>query len=186
MPILSQALETTLLRELAETQAVAPSQKWVLKAMQRHGHTLVRMLWRILGSEADVCDAYQNTFLQLAHCNQGCEPRNIRAYLFRTASNSAVSIIRKQRNHTKHLERKVVEDESNGKYIEVDQQDLIDSLRGYISQLPDHLRQVVVLRDLGELPYAKVARILGLSVGTARVYRCKALHLLAMWMNARE
>jgi DNA-directed RNA polymerase specialized sigma24 family protein len=25
------------------------------------------MLWRILGNEQDVCDAYQDTFLQLAH-----------------------------------------------------------------------------------------------------------------------
>jgi DNA-directed RNA polymerase specialized sigma24 family protein len=25
------------------------------------------MLWRILGNEQDVCDAYQDTFLKLAH-----------------------------------------------------------------------------------------------------------------------
>jgi DNA-directed RNA polymerase specialized sigma24 family protein len=40
-----------------------------------------------------------------------------------------------------------------------------------------------MLRDFGELSYVEVARILGVSVGTARVYRCKAVQLLATWMN---
>jgi DNA-directed RNA polymerase specialized sigma24 family protein len=45
---------------------------------------------------------------------------------------------------------------------------------------------VVMLRDFGELSYSEVARVLGVSAGTARVYRCKAVQLLAMWMNNEE
>ena len=41
------------------------SRQWVLSAMHRHGATLTALLWRILGNEQDVCDAYQDTFLQL-------------------------------------------------------------------------------------------------------------------------
>ena len=52
--------------DLTQVDAVARSQRWVLTAMQHHGAALVGMLWRILGNEQDVCDAYQETFLRLA------------------------------------------------------------------------------------------------------------------------
>lgn len=53
------------------------------------GHALA-----VLGNEQDVADAYQSTFLQLAHVAHGRRPRNLKAYLFRTAANIAVSILR--------------------------------------------------------------------------------------------
>jgi DNA-directed RNA polymerase specialized sigma24 family protein len=43
-----------------------------------------------------------------------------------------------------------------------------------------------MLRDLAELSYAQIGRILGISPATARVYRCKAIQLLAVWMGKRE
>jgi RNA polymerase sigma factor (sigma-70 family) len=63
---------------------------------------------------------------------------------------------------------------------------LAENLRSHIAQLPEHLRMVITLRDLGELSYAEVARIMGISTGTARVYRCKAVQMLAMWINGEE
>src|SRR4030043_1637668 len=85
-------------RELLFTSAVAEtvdqSQRWILSAMHRYGQELVTMLWRILGNEQDVCDAYQSTFLQLAHCQNGQKPEHIKAYIFRTAGNVAVSMLR--------------------------------------------------------------------------------------------
>ncbi|MHC4284826.1 MAG: RNA polymerase sigma factor [Planctomycetota bacterium] len=70
--------------------AVDESQQWILSAMQRHGQGLITILWRILGNEQDVCDAYQNTFLQLAHYKGRQKPEHIKAYIFRVASNTAV------------------------------------------------------------------------------------------------
>jgi RNA polymerase sigma factor (sigma-70 family) len=69
---------------------------------------------------------------------------------------------------------------------EVDSEYLQEALRRCIAQLPEHLRNVVTLRDLAELSYVQVGRILGISAGTARVYRCKAVQLLAMWMSKEE
>lgn len=59
---------------MAAADSVAVSQRWVLAAMQKHGPSLVAMLWRILGNEQDVCDAYQDTFVQLAHSRDGQVP----------------------------------------------------------------------------------------------------------------
>ena len=65
---------------------------------------------------------------------------------------------------------------------ELDTKLLQDKLRTAITELPDYLKEVVVLRDLAELPYSKVGKILDISAGTARVYRHKAITLLSVLM----
>lgn len=171
-------------------QSVDKSQRWVLSAMQRHGPELVTMLWRILGNEQDVCDAYQDTFLHLAHYEGRQKPTHVRAYIFRTASNTAISMLR-HKMAERRLSRAVAESKfaanlTGSPTHDLDAKQLQETLRYYITQLPEHLRNVITLRDLAELTYAQVADILGLSAGTARVYRCKAIQLLAAWMSKEE
>jgi RNA polymerase sigma-70 factor (ECF subfamily) len=166
---------------------VEESQRWILTAMQRYGHELVTLLWRILGNEQDVCDAYQTTFLHLAHLDGGRKPRWIKAYLLRTASNTAISMLRQRNTERKGLSNLTPADEE-GPVAETDFDagHLAENLRSHIAQLPEHLRNVIMLRDFGELSYSEVARIMGISTGTARVYRCKAVQMLAMWVTEEE
>ncbi len=173
--------------DFAVPKTVDESQRWVLSAMQSHGQELVTMLWRILGNEQDVCDAYQNTFLRLAHYEDRGKPEHIKAYIFRSASNAAISMLRRRAAERKRLSTTV----STNKNIsspadELDSKYLQETLRCCISQLPEHLRNVITLRDLAELSYAQIGRILCISSATARVYRCKAIQLLAVWMNNKE
>lgn len=92
----SKAASQKLLWDFVVSEAVEDSQRWILSTMQRHGRELVGMLWRILGNEQDVCDAYQSVYLQLAHRQERCKPEHIKAYVFRTASNVAVSMLRRR------------------------------------------------------------------------------------------
>jgi len=171
----------------AACEAVEESQRWILTAMQRYGHELVTMLWRILGNEQDVCDAYQTTFVHLAHRDGGQRPRRLKAYLFRTASNTAISILRRQMAEKKVLSNMAdAPGEAKDPGRDFDTRHLAETLRRHLAQLPVHLQDVIMLRELGELSYAEVARALGISVGTARVYRCKAVQLLATWMRTEE
>lgn len=145
------------------------------------------MLWRILGNEQDVCDAYQDTFLQLAHYKGGRKPIYIKAYVFRTANNVAISMLRHRIVEKKKLSvPKAQKEISRSPAKELDSKHLQETLRIYITQLPEHLRNVLTLRDLAEMSYARIGKILGISPGTARVYRCKAIQLLAVWMNKEE
>ena len=75
-------------------ESLSGTQRWVLSAMQNYGQQLVTMLWRMLGNEQDVCDAYQDTFLKLAHYEGGQKPEYVKAYIFRSASNVAMSMLR--------------------------------------------------------------------------------------------
>ena len=182
-----RAVSCDLLWSVSGREPVDASQQWVLAAMQKYGPELVTMLWRILANEQDVCDAYQTTFLRLAHREDGRPPTHIRGYLFRTASNTAITMLRRRLVETKTLSRiEPPSAPSDTAESDLNTRHLAQSLRRHIAELPDHLRSIVTLRDLGELPYREVARIMGISAGTARVYRCKAIQLLSVWMNKEE
>lgn len=179
-----KAVSSELFSDFAVAGTVEQSQRWILSAMSNHGQELVTMLWRILGNEQDVCDAYQNTFLQLAHYQDHKKPEHVKAYIFRTASNVAITVLRRRMAERNRLERTV---QTAGRFVspeqELDSKTLVETLRCYMAQLPEHLRDVIMLRDLAELSYAQVGRILGITPATARVYRCKAVQLLAVWMG---
>lgn len=178
----------TLDFSLAECN-VEKSQMWILTAMKDHGASLVHLLWRILGNEDDVCDAYQDTFLRIAHLPNQQKPDNIRAYLYRTTTNIALSILRQRRMQHKVLSRLVTDkpvenhcDFSN----ELDTKGLCVQLRDAVARLPEYLSDVIVLHDLAELPYHEVAKILGIRAATVRVYRHRALTLLASWLGRED
>jgi len=175
-----------LIWDVSAGASVEKSQRWVLRAMQKRGGELVSMLWRILGNEQDVCDAYQQTFLQLAHYQEMKKPANLEAYLFRTASNIAITMIRDRQlrdRSTIKLASSAKETTEMDPAGDLDAKYLQTKLRATIAKLPDYLKDVVVLRDLAEMPYSKVGKMLGIPAATARVYRCKAVNLLARWMK---
>lgn len=187
------AAKTAILTQLwqgALAGSVPASQKWVLTAMQRYGSGLVTMLWRILGDEHDVCDAYQDTFLHLANAfADRRKPAHIRAYLYRTASNNAITMLRRRQLSRKYQQTIA---QSTDESITVDYARQLDTealqkrLRNAISKLPDYLADVVVLRDLAEMPYEQVASILNISKTAARVYRHKAIQMLAVLLNKEK
>ena len=183
----SQILNLDMLQQIAVVEQVDASHKWVLTTMQRYGRELTTMLWRILGNEQDVCDVYQSTFLQLAHHAEPPRLGCVKAYVFRSASNTAISMLRSRMAERRRV-KAVAQTETWQKppEHEVDQKVLIEKLRLYISRLPEHLQDVVVLRDLAEMSYGQISKTLGISTGTARVYRCKAVQLLAVWMNSER
>ncbi|MBN1766485.1 MAG: RNA polymerase sigma factor [Sedimentisphaerales bacterium] len=181
----TKALHVTLLWDVAAVDSIESSQRWILSAMGRHGPALVAMLWRILGNEQDVCDAYQDTFLQLAHYHFGQKPDNSKAYLFRTASNVAITLLRKKKTQQKACQVIAQQSRDNERIdsaYDLDARNMQEELRENIARLPDYLRSIVILKDLAELPYRDVAKILGMSSASARVLRHRAIKILAGWM----
>ena len=169
------------------SESLTGTQKWVLSAMKSYGPELVTMLWRILGNEQDVCDAYQDTFLKLAHYEGRQKPEHVKAYVFRSAANTAISMLRRRIIERKNFsEIRVLENFKNSPSNELDTKLLRDNLRTDIARLPEHLRNVITLHDLAELSYKQVGKILGITVATARVYRCKAIQILAVLMNKKN
>ncbi len=183
----SQSLRYELLGEAGLCADVEEEQVWVLSAMQSCGQELITLLWRILGNEQDVCDVYQSTFLRLAHFQGGQKPEHVKAYVYRTATNTAISMLRSRASENRCISDAPQQDRvAASPEQEISQKQLIAAMRSYIAQLPEHLRNVVTLRDLAELSYGQISKILGITAGTARVYRCKAIALLGAWMSTEN
>jgi len=162
--------------------------KWVVRLMRRDGAGIQRLLWRLLGREADVLDAFQDCFCRLASRDKHAVNTNARAYAYRTATNIAIEMIRTRRRHATHLPtvavaRRETRDEESGADVSGER---YERLRNGIAGLPEHLRNVVVLRDLNRFSYAKVGRMLGIEPTTARVYRRHAVVRLAELIGEGE
>ena len=167
-------------------EAVA-GQGWVLSAMRSYGPDLVAMLWRILGNEQDACDAYQDTFVQLAYHRNGQRPDNVKAFLFRSASNIAISMLRRRKVHAKACQALAKQEtHAPSGMKDLDMAHILQELRLNVARLPERLRSVVILRDFAEMPYLQVARMLGITQSTARIYRCRAIRLLSARMKGEE
>lgn len=154
---------------------------WVVDVLRDEGPALVRLLWRMLGREQDVLDAYQDTFCRLMARSREAGATPARGYVYRTAMNIALDMRRRRSVRHDHLAdaasrlTSVAESQTN----ESTDPSLLESLRRAVDALPQRLREVIALRDLAGMPYRDVARILGLSCGTARVYRREAIVALS-------
>ncbi len=170
-------------------ESLDSSKRWVLSAMKEHGQAMVTMLWRILGNEQDVCDVYQDVFVMLAGMDNSFRPNNLRAYLFGTASNLAVSMLRRRKLDKKaheELARRYTPAVNRDPAGFLDADALKHRLRQHLSELPEPLQSIICLHDLAGLSYSDTAQILNLSNAAVRVYRHRAVKLLASWMVKEE
>ena len=167
----------------SDTAAADAAHGWIVRLIKKEGPGILRMLWRLLGTEADVMDAYQDCFCKLAARKQRGDLRNVKAYAYRTASNVAVEMIRTRGRHRDHWPAVVAErgqvQEADPQPAEDDACDRFEDLREAITALPPHLRNVVLLRDLSRMSYQEVGKTLGIDPATARVYRRHAVVKLA-------
>lgn len=152
------------------------------RLMESEGPGILRMLWRLLGREADVMDAFQDCFCRLAALDGRRKLSNARAYAYRTATNIAIELIRSRQRLKAHWPRIVDREKNSSTHDAGDRfcsDDAKEALQQSIATLPPHLRNVIVLRDLNRLTYEEVGKTLGIDPATARVYRRHAVVKLA-------
>ncbi len=190
-PAASSSVRTAAAAAVTPSATVQPRgvsrHAWIEKIICSDGSAILRMLWKLLGNEQDVLDAYQDCWCSLAALAQPEGLRSARAFAYRTATNIAIEMIRRKARRRDHWgdvvqsrtrETQPVDGPPPGEDPPVD-------LRGAIARLPQHLQNVIALRDLGRLSYKEVAKILGIEGGTARVYRRQAVVRLAEILHER-
>ena len=154
---------------------VADDQQWILALMRKQGLPVLAMLWRMLGSEPDVMDAYQAAVCNLTARGKGGIGRNPGGYFYRAAMNAGIEILRARKRRHEHWP--AVVDAQTARDVEraeayrpgLDQQEIVDRMMQAVFRLPPRLRSVVILRDIAAPPYQRVAGILGIGSGTARL-----------------
>ena len=144
---------------------------------------LFRFLVRLLGDEEAAQSVMQEAFLQaFQRINTFRGEARLTTWLYGIALNQARVLLRKNRRYATMEEADLDRLQpafSHGMYAQryrpwppdvlAEREDLRQLVREAIDRLPDHYREVILLRDIEELSTEEVARLLNLSEGAVRV-----------------
>jgi RNA polymerase sigma-70 factor (ECF subfamily) len=150
----------------------------------RYERELYGYLRRYLGDGNLAEDVFQNTFLQLVVKINQYEPgRPVRPWLYTIATNQAIDALRRQGRHQALSLNQYRSEESNGEAHSLmdalespaagpgdlaEGQELHERVRASVDQLPDFLRQILILAYFQGMKYREIADILGIPVGTVK------------------
>lgn len=155
--------------------------------LERYRVELFHFLMRFTGVRAAADDVFQETFLQV-HISADTfdTTRRFKPWLFTIAANKARDLLRKRRRQsTLSLSAEVGGSGGGGgddaaSFVDLLEADLpmpsdevvSDETRGMVRQvvdnLPDHLREVLILAYFNKMPYRDIAEHLSIPLGTVK------------------
>ncbi len=152
--------------------------------VRRYERELYGYLRRYLGDGSLAEDVFQNTFLQLYLKSGQYEPgRPVRPWLYTIATNQAIDALRRTGRHqavSLDVEREsagegeaqalveLLENRDPGPLEQAHGQERRERIRASVEQLPEFLRQVLVMAYYQGLKYREIADALGIPVGTVK------------------
>ncbi len=142
--------------------------------------------YRILGDQADAADAAQDAFLSAYQAVRRFRGGSFRAWLMRIVTNACYDSLRRaQRRPTVSLEagddpgwHECLADPGELPEAMAERHDLSMQVQRALGALPPEQRAVLVLSDLHGLPYAEIAYVLRLPLGTVRSRLSRARRVL--------
>ena len=151
---------------------------------RRYERELYGYLVRYLGDRSLADDVFQNTFLQLyTKLGMYTAGRPVRPWLYTIATHQAIDMLRRTNRH-----QELSLDQEREDQLDTDQPQLVSVLhskepgpldhvqgeerrrlvRRSVDQLPDFLKQVVILAYYQSMKYRDIADVLGIPVGTVK------------------
>jgi len=149
----------------------------------RYKDQLYAFLRRFLNNQQLVEEAFQDTFLQLYLSRKTFEKdRPLRPWLFTIAANKARDALRKQQRH------ETVSITAMAEPSDLSVDDVLNSLKSYeitpydeatkaerqervrqiISEMPENLREILILAYFEQFSYKQMADILSIPIGTVK------------------
>ena len=121
----------------------------------------------LCGDVTEAEDIVSETFLRLWGSLDEVQVETVKAYLFTIARNVFVSG-RRRSGRYRQLPEKIL-DHLPPPDLEAEQKDELRSLMDGVQTLPEGERAAFLMRIQHELPYAEIARSLGISLSAAKV-----------------
>lgn len=142
-----------------------------------HYDGVYRLLYRIVGAREDAEDLAQETFLRLARQRfRGDQEHNVRAWLYRVATNLAYNLLRGEGRRTRRQQQfgAVAAAETAPDATEAalrgDEQ---AAVRRTLARLPERQAQLLLLRHAG-LSYRELAEAAGIAPGSVGTLLARA------------
>ena len=151
--------------------------------VERYQRELFHFLIRFLGDRAAAEDVFQETFLQVHQSAEQFDlQRRFRPWLFTIAANKARDLMRSQaRRPTNPLQASISPgDDDSGQFIDLMQstdllpsdpmehQEMKQMVQGAVMNMPDHLREILLLSYFHQFPYKQISDILNIPLGTVK------------------
>jgi RNA polymerase sigma-70 factor (ECF subfamily) len=148
---------------------------------------------RMLGDPQEAEDVLQETFLSAYKALPGFEGRSsLSTWLYRIASNASLMRLRRKQPDTISVDEPLTLDAGNSlprqlvDWSNLPEEELLSSesrqaMDEAVSELPEPLRIVFILRDLQGLSTAETGEVLGLSEGAVKT----RLHRARLWLRER-
>ena len=135
-----------------------------------HYEFLYRTARHITGTSQDAEDVVQTLFLRLLHRELSGEIRsNPRGYLYRSAVNIALDVLRARKRRGGHTENAEVLERIATDRSSLAEEDVFAKLREALGELNPKAAEIVVLRHLHGYSHSEIATLLGTSQGTIAV-----------------
>lgn len=166
-------------------QSVPPDREGFEREALVHLDAVYRMALRLSGDASDAEDLVQETMLKAWHAWHRFERgTNARAWLLTILRNTHINQYRRARREP--VTRDVAELEAYTVFGEIQDTDpagtffdriVDDEVVRAVDALPPDFREVLVLSDVEDLPYADIARVIDAPVGTvkSRLFRARQL-----------
>lgn len=142
-----------------------------LNELLRENYPMVRAIcWRILNNRADAEDATQNALLSVARRIDTFDGKSsISTWIYRIATNAALDELRRRRRRPATVGEErllaLVDAGPEDAFASIESSDYLSTA---LDQIPEEFRVAMVLRDVADLEYEEIGRILGVPVGTVR------------------
>lgn len=151
--------------------------------MERYQRELFHFLIRFLGDRAAAEDVFQETFLQVHQSADQFDPqRRFRPWLFTIAANKARDLMRSQaRRPTSPLQASLSNgDDDSGQFIDLmsatvqmpdeplERAEMQAKVRQAVMNLPENLREILLLSYFHQFPYKQISDILNIPLGTVK------------------
>lgn len=138
---------------------------------QRHHRSIFAYALHMSGDPQAAADVMQETFTGLIQSanSYDVERAPVLAFLFGIARNHLLRRLRYERRHLTLLDASVesLPAPENTSQSTI-RNEIVETVRKSVLNLPAHYREVVVLCELQEMTYEEASRILGCPVGTVR------------------
>ncbi|MFH1748345.1 MAG: RNA polymerase sigma factor [Planctomycetota bacterium] len=133
--------------------------------------------WQLLRNHDDALDAMQTALTAVWAQRRRLQPgRDPRGWFYRVLRNKCIDMLRARRTRNPgHLESEPPARQEHDPVKDVGRHEELDQLRQALSELPEDMREIVLLRDFHDLPYAHIAEVLGIPLGTvmSRLHRAR-------------
>lgn len=141
--------------------------------LDRYGQQVFVLVDRIVSCQEDAEELTQDVFLKaFQQLSSFKAESSFSTWIYRIATNLAISAVRKKRNDVLRLDDSVfanLSDTQVDEALEDDSEEQMERLQQAMNQLEADERAMITLYYLEEKPLAEVAFILGMTEGNAKV-----------------